>query len=192
MEKISIKKFLLLRNKKGEIGFLYPLSGVSDGDYVGFVIITEKETVSQGQECVLDLVEITLQERLDWIELHAVALAKISHDTAQILRQINNLDDLVSTYALGFAPDGLNSNQNAAVGIVKDLEVLKSRQAVSDAIPALAAALDSNEPNLLVNEAHEVWIILHEFWLRYYGGLSDQLEDLCIKIERLFPKEVFT
>jgi|GEM_PF-7077123 len=92
------------------------------------------------------------------------------------------------TQKFAYAPDGLNSAQNAAVGMVKELvanwfnkpDVLKS-------IPALQSAISSNEPPLTIAEAIEIHHQLYGFYCGYFGCQETRLFDLLQAVEDLFP-----
>lgn len=95
------------------------------------------------------------------------------------------------TQVPGFSPDGLNSNQNAAVELVKSLITNLTRQRVEDACPVIESALVSNNPALTVAEAHELWKGLFWFTMCYSGALAENLHTLLSKIEAMFPEEKF-
>lgn len=97
------------------------------------------------------------------------------------------------TQKIAYAPDGLNSSQNAAVGMVKELvanwfnkpDVLKS-------IPVLHAAIASNKPKLTTAEAMEIHQQLYGFYVGYFGSQEPRLFDLLQAIEDLFPAVDFS
>ncbi len=96
------------------------------------------------------------------------------------------------TQKIAYAPDGFNSNQNAAVGMVKQLVATWfNKEDVLKAIPMLHAAIVSNEPKLTLAEAVEIRHQLYGFYIGYFGSSEPQLLDLLHAIEDLYPSEAF-
>lgn len=93
------------------------------------------------------------------------------------------------TQVPGYHPDGLNSSQNAAVGIVKTLSVTWfNKPDVLAALPTLQSAIALNDPPLTLDEAEEILHQLYGFYLGYFGGHESQLFDILQSIENLFPE----
>lgn len=90
-----------------------------------------------------------------------------------------------------FHPDGLNSTQNAAVGIARTLKSGATRPDVVKAIPVVSAAISSTNPKLTLDEAKEIWQILDQLCSGYSGNLEMELSNLLRALEDLFPEEVF-
>lgn len=101
-------------------------------------------------------------------------------------------EEIDPTYALGYAPDGLNSSQNASVGIVKKLVAdWFNKEDVIAAIPALQSAVFSNKPPLTLAEAIEIWNQIYGFYVGYFGSQESQLQALLEAVENLFPAAAF-
>ena len=185
MKKDKKAQWTLYRINKKEIGFVYEPQGVMDDDpQVGFITISNGQMV-QTRELISSLTSISFEKKAAWITDHSRVLANMGSDVVGIITDANRVTSQVEQALKAI------QKQNAAVGIAKGLEDSKLRQAVSDAIPALTTSLDSNEPKLLIAEAHEIYKILGEFYAHSAGSLRDQLEVLLLKTQNLFPEEVF-